>query len=120
MELKHLIGLALMVIGTMGGSLLACFSRWVRDAMFLALILGRVVTDRLDVHFFSLEWYRGTTRGIEFSFVDILAFSLLAGLVVGRRFDRGPRWFWPASLGMIMLYFFYACFSVGISEPRMF
>jgi hypothetical protein len=120
MDTKHLIGLFLIAFGILGGSLIACVSLRVRDAMFMLLVLTRVVTDRLDVHFVSLEWYRGTTRGFEVSFIDVLAVSLLAGLLLGRRSGRSPRWFWPASLGVMILYLLYGCVSVAISEPRLF
>jgi hypothetical protein len=120
MDTKHLIGLFFIVFGIISGSLAACVSLRVRDAMFFLLVTIRVITERLDVHFVSLEWYRGTTRGFEVSFIDILAVSLLAGLLLGRRTGQSPRWFWPASLGFMFLYFLYACFSVAISEPRIF
>jgi hypothetical protein len=120
METKHLIGLVLIAFGILGGSLCACFSLRARDAMFFLLVTTRVITDRLDIHFVSLEWYRGTTRGFEVSAIDVLAVSLLAGLLLGRRSSPSPRWFWPASLGFLILYFLYGCFSVAISEPRIF
>ena len=120
MDTKHLIGLFLIVFGVLGGSLGACLSLRARDAMFFLLVTMRVITDRFDVHFVSLEWYRGTTRGFEVSAIDVLAVSLLAGLLLGRRSSPSPRWFWPASLGFLILYFLYGCFSVAISEPRIF
>ncbi len=120
MDTKHLIGLFLIVFGVLGGSLGACLSLRARDAMFFLLVTIRVITDRFDVHFVSLEWYRGTTRGFEVSFIDVLAVSLLTGLLLGRRAGRSPRWFWPASLGVMMLYLLYACFSVAISDPKLF
>ena len=35
------------------------------------------VTYKLDINFHSHYWYRGTTRGLEVSLVDILAWSVL-------------------------------------------
>jgi hypothetical protein len=119
-DTKHLIGLFLIAFGILGGCLAACLSLRVRDAMFFLLVTARVITDQLDVHFVSLEWYRGTTRGFEVSFIDVLAVSLLGGLLLGRRSGRSPRWFWPASLGFMMLYLLYGCFSVAISDPKLF
>ena len=36
------------------------------------------MTEYVDVNFVSRDWYRGTTRGFEVSFVDVLSLSLLA------------------------------------------
>src|SRR5712671_1173301 len=92
MENKDLIGLVLVVIGVSGGVLLTCIA--------------------------SREFYRGTTRGFEFSLVDILSISLLASLLlVPRGRSRG---YWPASLGLMLLFFCYACFNVGIADPKLF
>jgi hypothetical protein len=67
----------------------------------------------------SREWYRGTSRGFEISVLDILALSLLvSSVLVHRREDS--RGFWPASFGLMLLFFVYACFNVAISQPQLF
>ena len=116
---KYLVGLALMVIGTFGGVVLASLSKRIRDVFFVLMILLAPMTERFDINFLSRDWYRGTTRGIEISMVDILAISLLFSSVLFPR--RGEsRFFWPASLGLMLLFFLYCCFNVGISDPRLF
>ena len=59
--------------------------------------------------------YRGTTRGFEFSLVDILSISLLISAVLAPRREGQSRFFWPASFGMMLLFFAYACFNVAMA-----
>src|SRR5262245_49049419 len=101
------------------GVCLTCVSERARDAAFFLLTMGMVLNDRLDINFLSREWYRGTTRGFEFSFVDILAISLvISSILIPRAGEK--RCYWPASLGLMLLYFCYGIFSVAISEPKIF
>mgnify|MGYP001556156271 CR=1 FL=1 len=119
MEIKHLVAAALIVLLTGAGVMVASFSPRVRAFLFFLLVAGAVVTERMDVNFFSRAWYRGTTDGFEISLIDILAVSVLAASLLVPRY-RGPRWFWPASLAFVGIYFLYGCFSVLISEPRIY
>ena len=119
MEIKHLIAAGLIVLLTGSGAVAATLSSRVRDLMFFLLVAGTVVTQRLDVNFFSHAWYRGTTLGLEISLMDILAVSVLAGAILAPR-GAGPRWYWPAGLGLMVLYFLYCAGSVGLSDPKVF
>ncbi len=119
MEIKHIIAAALIVILTLAGAMAASIAQRARDIMFFLLTAGAVVTERMDAHFFSHAWYRGTTLGLEISLIDILAVSVLAASLLVPRY-RGPRWHWPVGLGVLGAYFLYCCFSVLISEPQVF
>ncbi|HXA14149.1 MAG TPA: hypothetical protein VNW23_03405, partial [Opitutaceae bacterium] len=119
MEIKHIIAAALIVFLTGAGVVAASVAQRARDLMFFLMVAGAVVTERMDVHFFSHAWYRGTTLGIEISLIDILAASILAASLLVPRY-RGPRWHWPVGLGFLGAYFLYGCFSVIISEPKIF
>jgi hypothetical protein len=119
METKDIIGLALIPLSILGGIGVLCCSQKLRDAAFFMLSACTVITDRLDINFLSCQWYRGTTRGIEFSFIDILAISLLASsLLIPRNGSR--RIFWPASLGFMLAYLVWQGCSIAISEPKLF
>ena len=119
MELKDLAALFLMAVAISGGVVATCLSQRARAAAFFLLILASAFTDRVDVNFVTRYWYRAATRGFEISLVDILAISLLiSSLLLPRPGHR--RWFWPASLGAMIIYFLYCCFSVAISEPKLF
>src|SRR5579872_5350062 len=118
-EFKNVLGVTVVPLAIFGGILAACLSRRLRDFLFFFLVLLTVASQRLDVNFVSREWYRGTSRGFEFSSMDVLSISIFFSLLV--RPQRGqPRWYWPASLGFSLLFFLYACFSVAISEPMLF
>lgn len=116
MQAKDLVAASLLLVATCGGVLLSCFSHLARSALFLLLLLGAVFIDRLDVEFASLYWYRGTTRGFELTLLDALAFSVLIGALVAPRTPL-PRWYWPAGVGLMVLYALYAFASVMTAEP---
>jgi hypothetical protein len=120
METKHII--ALIVFMTLGslGLLFTLLSQRVRDAALFFLVLGAVVMGRMDVNFLGEYWYRGTSRGIELTLVDIAAWGLLVATLLLPRHRGLGRWFWPAGLGLMALYLAYCAFSVVISEPKIF
>lgn len=119
METKDLLGLIILVVGILGCTLVTSLSQRARDVAFFFLAGGTGFAERLSVNFASHYWYRGTSRGFEFSFVDILAISLLISSTLFPRY-RNARPFWPMSLAPIILYFFYGCFSVAISDPKLY
>jgi hypothetical protein len=119
MSPAHMVALGLAPLLTILGAVAATWSRRVRDIFFFAMVSLAVVAERMEVNFYSQAWYRGTTRGIQITLVEMLAFGLLVGCWVGRR-GLERRRFWPGSLGLILLLFAYAVFSVVISQPRMF
>src|SRR5580704_8716884 len=119
MEIKHVIAAILIIVLTGAGVFAASVVQRARDIMFFLLVAGAVLTERMSVNFFSQAWYRGTTRGIEISLMDILAVSILAASLLAPRY-RGPRWYWPVGLAFLGAYFLYGCFSVFISEPKIY
>jgi hypothetical protein len=119
MTAAHMVALALIPLFTVTGAVAAIWLQRVRDIYFFAMVSLAVFAERMDVNFFSEAWYRGTTRGIQVTLLEMLAFGLLAGCWLGRR-DGERRRFWPGSLGLMLLYFAYACVSVVVSEPKLF
>ncbi len=118
-EYKNLIGLTVVPMVILAGIVAASISRRLRDLFFFLLVVFTPMTQHLDVNFVSREWYRGTTRGFEFSLMDILSISIFISLLL--RPHRGQsRWYWPAALGFMLFFFLYACFSVAISDPQLF
>jgi hypothetical protein len=119
MGFKALFGLTVIPAAILGGVLMACASRRVRDLFFVMLVFLAPMIERADVNFVSREWYRGTSRGFEFSILDILSISLLVSAVLFPR--RGEsRGYWPASLGLMLLFFLYACGNVAAVDPKLF
>jgi hypothetical protein len=119
MEAKDLIGGSFILAATLGGIIAASFSGRARDIAFFLMVALCAVTYKIDVNFQSHYWYRGSTRGFEVSMVDILAWSVLASSFLFPR-GGGRRWFWPASLGFLLLYFLYACGNVAFSDPKIY
>jgi len=118
METKDFIALGLLLVATVVGIGVTCVSFRARDLAFFFIVTGAVITHKLDVNFLSHFWYRGTTRGLEISFVDVLAISVLVSSFLFPR-PGMARWYWPASLGLLLLFLGYAGLSVLVSEPRM-
>ncbi len=119
MGFKALFGLTVVPAAIFGGCLMACMSRRIRDLFFVLLVFLAQMIELLDVNFVSREWYRGTSRGFEFSILDILSISLLVSAVLFPR--RGEaRWYWPASFGLMILFFLYACGNVVGLDPKLF
>src|ERR1043166_5721493 len=116
---KALFGLTVIPAGLVAGVVLASLSRKVRDGFFLLLVFLTPIIERVDVNFVSREWYRGTSRGFEVSVLDLLSLSLLFGVVLAPR-RAHARAYWPASLGLLLLFFCYACLNVAVSDPKLF
>ena len=117
--MKELIFLAGTLVAVPIGAVMASMFQRVRDAIFVALVVGTTRTDLLHINFLSREWYRGTTRGIEISFLDLLVLILVLSTFLARR-RRQPRLFWPVGLGFMLAYFAYACINVLAADPRLF
>ncbi len=119
MPQKDIIALVLLLVGVVGGVGLTCVWKRARDVFFCVMIFLAPMTEDYDVNFWSRDFYRGTTRGIEISLVDVLALSLLVSAVLAP--PRGQsRGFWPASFGFMLLFFLYGCCNVAISDPKIF
>jgi hypothetical protein len=119
MSAMHMVALGLIPVATLAAAILASWSARIRDIYFFAMVSLAVLSERMDVNFLSEAWYRGTTRGIQITLVEILAVGLIFGCWVGRR-GLERRRFWPGSLGLMLLYFAYAGLSVLLFVPRMF
>ena len=116
---KDIEGLTLLVVAVLGGAMVTCMSHRVRDVALFVILATLVFDNRMCVTFLGKWWYRGSTRGLEVTLQDILAFSLLVASIVAPRPGRS-RWRWPAGLGLMLLYFLYACGSTVLIEPRVF
>ena len=119
MSPAHALALAAIPFATLAGAIAACWSRTIRDLFFFAMVSLAVYAERMEVNFFSAAWYRGTTRGIQITLIEMLAFGLLMGCWMGRRDEERPR-FWPASLGLMLAFLGYSALSVLASTPRLF
>jgi hypothetical protein len=119
MQQKDILGLLIACGGIFGATLITTVWKRARDFVFFAMIVLVPMTERVDVNFVSRDFYRGTTRGIEFSLVDILSISLLLGTLIMPRKGQS-RAFWPASFGLMLIFFLYCCINVGMADPHLF
>ena len=108
------------------GILLSVLFPRVHQAVFFALVLGTTNTAGLfglpmDINFLSREWYRGTTRGIEVSYLDLLAVVLFISTLIVRSKEGRKVFFWPLSLGWMVAYLLYATLhTVALADPKLF
>ncbi len=119
MRVNELIALSLLAIAFPASVLIASISQKARAAAFFGMIFGAAITYKLQINFLAYYWYHGTTRGLEISFVDILAVGVVGSCLLAPR-DGGTRFFWPASLGWMLTFFTYACLSVLFAEPQLY
>lgn len=118
-EYKTIFGIVVLPAMILCATVLAIFSRRLRELFFFLFTLLCLRMDHLNVNFVSREWYRGTSRGFEVSLLDVLSVAVFAGSLI-RPYPGRPRWYWPASFGLMLVYFVYCVFSVTISDPQLF
>lgn len=125
MESKYLIFLAGALIFVPIGILIARSNQRVLNFVFIVLVFGTTQPESLfglptDINFLSKEWYRGTTRGIEISYLDLLAIILFFGSLSARA-REGVAFRKPPSYGIMKVYFLWSLFTVLIiSDPKIF
>src|SRR5436305_3086447 len=117
METKHIVGLMILLVMTCGGLVLTTMSQRLRDVAFFFLVAGAIVTHGISINLFDQYWYRGTSRGLEVSLLDSLAFCVFFSTCISPRYP-GRRWLWPVGLTFMVLYSLYCCFSVAVSDPK--
>ena len=119
METKDLIGLALILLAIPASVLVCCVSQRGRDAAFFLMAAGVVLTEKLDINFVTRYWYRGTTRGFEFTFIDILALGVLVSSFLLPRPGQS-RWFWPARSALVSPFFWWNLHRTGFATRLAF
>jgi O-antigen ligase len=117
-DLKHIIGALLLPFAVPVCTAVMLYWRRARDIGFFVIVFGAMFFLNLNINFMDRPWYRGTTRGFEFSVPDVLALSLL--LVMWLRPRKGePRLFWPPGLAAMLVYFGYCVISVLSHDPML-
>jgi hypothetical protein len=119
LETKDLISLLLLPIGTLAVTLLLLIRPQLRPAGLFLLVAGLPACGLFDVNILSAYWYRGSTRGFEATIFDVLALGMLFSSLLAPREDQ-KRWYWPASLGFMLVYLGYCMVSTASSSPWIF
>ncbi len=118
-ETKHILALIIFVAFGSTGLFLTLISQRARDIALFGFVFGAVLIEKMNVTFLGQYWYRGTSRGIEISAIDMVPLCLLVATLLLPRYPRG-RFYWPAGLGLMLVYFGYCCVSVGKAEPQIY
>lgn len=126
--MKEIIFFAVFLLCVPVGILIAVLSRRFHALCFAALIFGTTNTTAflslplpMDINFLSRVWYRGTTRGIEVSYLDLLAVIVLIGTLIVRTREGRKAFYWPKSLGWMLIFLAYCCLhTVAIADPKLF
>ncbi len=119
LENKDLVGLLLLVAGSVVATLAMLIWPRLRVAALFLIAAGTATTGLLDLNVYSAYWYRGTTRGFEFTGLDVLAIGLLFSSLITPK-QGYPRWYWPASLGLMLLFLAYCAVTTMMATPVVF
>ncbi|HWA26668.1 MAG TPA: O-antigen ligase family protein [Lacunisphaera sp.] len=121
LQSKDLIGLLLFVLGTIATTAVLTFVPRLRAAVFFCIVAGVATSSwaNLDLNIFSAYWYRGSTRGFEVNLFDILGLGLLFSLWLVPQ-PGALRRFWPASLGLMIVFLLYCIGNTVLADPFIF
>lgn len=115
MESKHAIFLLGLVLVLTVGRAFCRRHAPLRDLCAFLLVFGTTRTDFIDINFMSREWYRGTTRGIEASWLDLIWILLLSSLPRTKTRAR-----WLPGLAPMLVFLGYNTLVVLFSDPVIF
>lgn len=110
-EFKYLIFFLVILIGVPLGYAFAKKSPLCEKVLWFLLLFFTAKTE--DINFFSMESYRGTSRGFEIGLVDITALILF--LLLFSRRDKKPLEL-PAGTFLYFLYFMFSAISIINSD----
>ena len=91
---------------------------WRKDVCVFLLVLGTVHAGFIDINVLSREWYRGTTRGLEWCWLDYLWVFVLVDELRLRR--AGARLAAPMCLSAMVLFIGYNALRVVTADPWIF
>ena len=114
-ELKYIIFFLVLFIGVPIGVILAKKFKHIEKLFWFLLLFFTAKTE--DINFFSMETYRGTSRGFEIGLVDITAIILF--FIAYSRREKYPIKLPPASI-IYFIYFFFSLVSIINSEVYLY
>ena len=106
-ELKYLVFFSVLILGVPVGYILASRFSMVEKCVFFFFIF--FTCEMIDINFFSLENYRGTSKGFEFGMVDIAMYIIFA-LILKRSPQFKITWIPPGT------YFYVAYMLLSIAS----
>ncbi|MBI2425845.1 MAG: O-antigen ligase family protein [Candidatus Hydrogenedentes bacterium] len=115
-ELIFLIAFPAVVVC---GSFLAIQFPRVRDLLLVSTLFSTAMVYLLDINFLGRPWYRGTSLGMEFSFLDAMVLTLIITSFATHTRYRTP-WFLPPALAWMLIYFAFCVLNVLTHDPKVF
>lgn len=100
-------------------ALVTSYSNRIKELIFIVFIFSTAFINRYDINLIYRGWYRAPTRGLEVSFIDLLALILLIGFLI-KSYRNRELFYWPASLGLMLAYLGYASLTIILFEPKLF
>ncbi|MCC5788139.1 MAG: O-antigen ligase family protein [Opitutales bacterium] len=116
-ETKDFIGLALLIPAFLAVTIALFLLPKLREATIFLIVIGPILPLGLDIHFYGADWYRGTIRGFEITYVDVLASGLLTCVLLD---PREKKLYWPAGLAPLLVFSLWALITIVVMEPRIF
>ena len=115
MDAKSLIFLSASAVIIALGNAFVSGASWRKDACVFMLVLGTVHSGIVDINLMSREWYRGTTRGIEWCWLAYLWVFVLMDELKRRRSGALPVCLVPMGVFIV-----YNALRVVTSDPWIF
>ena len=108
------VAFSLALAGAVPLAVMAAMNRRVLSLVAFCLLLPLLVFNATSINFFSLEFYRGTSRGMEVSLVYVLALALvLAAAFKGRLRNPFP------DLGSLIYLVYFVLSALSIRQTTM-
>ena len=118
MELKHIAFFAMLFVGVpIAMAMLKDNLRLQKMAYFLMILFIPFVYST-GINFFTDEFYKGTVRGYEVLATDMIAWSLIGGMMLSK--NTKPVVFFPPGWRFYALYFMFSCISIINADNRVY
>lgn len=106
--MKYGVFIAFILLGVPAMAATAYFSARVRGWLVSLMVFATCLGDRANIHFVSMETYRGPDRGFEVTLADLIALALAAAIAV--RHPGRVRW-WPYNTAPMLGFFCVAALT---------
>ncbi|MGD8208001.1 MAG: O-antigen ligase family protein [Thiohalocapsa sp.] len=113
MEAKQLIFLAMTVAFVPVASWFGIRYQWAERLLVVGTFFS--TSYLIDINFFSMEWYRGDTRGFEFGVTDWMVISLIIVMAKSPRWRRQRLDLFPPNAPLMLTYLGLAIVSLLVA-----
>jgi hypothetical protein len=113
LETKHYIFLAMTVMFIPVAVWFGITYRWAERMLVAGTFFS--TSYLIDINFFSMEWYRGDTRGFEFGTTDWMVISLILVMAFSPRWRNKPLTLLPPNATPMLAYMALAVISALVA-----